>query len=311
MNRTAFHAAFASTLLAASVVGAQPAAEAVPAAGIPQQGPEPGPGPQPEPSPGPQPGPQPPPAPAPDAATATVPATDTAPDTAAVAVPAPAPAPAPVPAPPPPPPAPAAPAPPPPPPSRSLETGVTLGAGIALGVLNLPNLGAAPTVWGQLTTEGGWAFELSLDWWLDNHAVLGIAERDLVVHPIYIVPYPPGGSRVVFQAVEAAFAVCPHRIVLSPGELALCAGVRGGVLRADAEGLLDAEQATRALFAFAAHARWHYRLGGPIGLSYSAGLFVPVLRDHFIYVDSAGAEREKFRPAPVGGRLDLALTYSF
>lgn len=191
------------------------------------------------------------------------------------------------------------------------ETGFTLGAGIAVGILNLPKLGAAPSLWGRLALADGWAFELGVDWWLANEAELDIGERDLVLHPIYIIPFPPGGSRLRFEGFEVAAAVCPHRIRLVPGELALCAGVRGGMLRVEAEGFTDTEEHTRALFALTAFARWHYRLAGPVGVSYSAALFVPFLRDRYGYVDSVGIERTEFEPAPVGGRLDLALTYTF
>jgi hypothetical protein len=40
-------------------------------------------------------------------------------------------------------------------------------------------------------------------------------------------------------------------------------------------------------------------------------LFVPMIRERFGYTDSRGGYREQFRIAPVGGRLDAALTYTF
>ena len=74
---------------------------------------------------------------------------------------------------------------------------------------------------------------------------------------------------------------------------------------------MNQDSSTRALFDIDAYARWHFRLGNGLGISYSAGLFVPFLRDRYGYHDRFGAFHEQFRIAPLGGRLDLALTYGF
>lgn len=182
-----------------------------------------------------------------------------------------------------------------------------LGAGVAVGFLNLPRVGIAPSFWARLAPAETWALEMSLDAWLDNDAPLSNYERDLGVHPMYVISPNDSGS-IRFRAFEGGVALCPYRTSLDPGELSFCAGVRGGVIEADGIGFAQATAATRGLFSVEGHARWRYHLVGPLGLSYSAGLFVPLLRDQFSYVDAFGRQRDKFRQAPLGGRLDLALT---
>lgn len=196
---------------------------------------------------------------------------------------------------------------PPPPP---VFGAFAVGAGVAVGLLNLPSVGVAPSLWARLAPADTWALEMSLDAWLDNDADLSTYERDLGVHPMLVVS-PTGKGSVRFNAFEGGLAVCPYRSLLDPGELSFCAGVRGGMIEAHGIGFAQASDATRALFSIEAHARWRYHLAGPLGLSYSAGLFVPVLRDRFTYVDAFGRERDKFRLAPLAGRLDLALTLDF
>jgi hypothetical protein len=126
-----------------------------------------------------------------------------------------------------------------------------------------------------------------------------------------LAPFPPGGSRSTFSALEAKAALCPLEHELRSGSIIACAGVQGGVLFVQSEGFVDDQDQTRPLFGFEAYARWHFKLWDPIGVTYSAGVFVPVIRDRFGFRDGFDRFRELFRIAPVGGRLDIALTYSF
>jgi len=180
---------------------------------------------------------------------------------------------------------------PPPPPEPTLR----IGAGVKVLAL----------------IDAGLPVDLGLTYFFDNTTELRLGERDLGLVPLAVTPYPPGGSRTSFSVVQANADVCPFVHDLAPGALAGCAGVYGGLLTAKPEGFIDEANATRAAFGLEVYARWRYTLGGPIGLTYSAGLFVPLLRPSFGYVDGNGVFREQFRVAPLGGRLDVALTYGF
>jgi hypothetical protein len=178
-------------------------------------------------------------------------------------------------------------------------------------VLNLPNFGAGATLLGQVRTDDFWPIDLAAVYWFENRAELLPSELDLQLHPLVQVTFPPGGSHGAFSAVEAKAALCPLEHQLRSGALIACAGVQGGVLFARPDGFLAEETQTRPLFGFEIYARWHFKIGGPIGISYSAGAFVPLIRERFGYRDGFGRLRELFRIAPAGGRLDVALTYSF
>lgn len=186
-----------------------------------------------------------------------------------------------------------------------------VGAGVAFGVLNLPNFGAGVTLLGQVRTDDFWPIDLGAVYWFDNQAELRSSELDLQLHPLVTVPFPAGGSRSTFSAIEAKAAVCPLEHGLRAGTLIACAGLQGGVLFARSEGFSGDEDQTRPLLGFELYARWHFRVAGPIGLSYSAGAFVPLFRERFGYRDGFGRFHEQFRIAPIGGRLDIAMTYSF
>lgn len=184
-----------------------------------------------------------------------------------------------------------------------------VGLGASIGVLNLPSLGAGVT----LVTQFGTALpmDLSITHFFQNTTELTTSERDLGLVPFAVVPWPRGGSRTTFSLTQLNFGVCPARHDLDPGVLLGCAGVYGGVLTAEAEGFVDPADVVRVALGLEAYARWRYRLGGPIGLTYSAGLFVPLLRPAFGYADGYGNFQEQFRGSPLGGRLDVALTYAF
>jgi hypothetical protein len=186
-----------------------------------------------------------------------------------------------------------------------------LGVGVAFGVLNLPKLGAGATVLAQIRPRRFWPIDLSAAYWFDNEAELLTSETDLGLHPLVLAPFPSGGSRSTFRAIEAKAALCPLEHNLRSGSILACAGIQGGLLFVSSEGFVADEDENRPRFGFEAYARWHFQLWDPIGISYSAGVFVPVLRDKFGYVDNFGVFRELFQVSPIGGRLDIALTYSF
>jgi hypothetical protein len=193
--------------------------------------------------------------------------------------------------------------------NETLPEPFRIGVGASIGVLNLPSLGAGVT----LITQFGTALpiDLSVSYFFENSAELTTPERDLGILPLAVVPWPPGGSRTHFSLTQVNFGVCPAQHNLDPGVLLGCAGVYGGLLSAESEGFVEPVDVFRVALGLEAYARWRYRLGGPIGLTYSAWLFVPLLRPGFGYVDGSGVFRELFRGSPLGGRLDVALTYAF
>lgn len=190
-----------------------------------------------------------------------------------------------------------------------------LGVGLSLGVLNLPKLGAGATVIGELRAKGAWPIDFGLTYFFDNDASLDRDEIDLRAHPLIGLPYPAGGSRLRFNSVQVSAAACPYERNLKPGVLLLCLGAQGGVLHVRGEGFAAATTAvassTHPELALVAYARWHFRISDTLGVSYSAGLFVPFMRDRFGYLDRYGAFTQKFREGVLGGRLDLVLTYGF
>jgi hypothetical protein len=185
-----------------------------------------------------------------------------------------------------------------------------VGAGLALGVLNLPNFAAGVTLLGQLRAGDFWPIDLGATYWFDNEAELSPGELDLQLHPLVGLAFPEDGSRSTFSALEAKAALCPLEHRLRSGTLIACAGMQGGVLFARSEGFVAEDDQTRPLLGFELYARWHFRVAGPVGLTYSAGAFVPLFRERFGYRDGFGRFREQFRIAPIGGRLDVAMTYS-
>jgi hypothetical protein len=191
------------------------------------------------------------------------------------------------------------------------ESGSWIGAGFTAGLLNLPKLGIGVEVIGELRVPNMWPIELSATYWFENDAVLNATELDLAANPFIYAPYPPGGSRLEVTEMQASAALCPFEYNLETGSFMACGGVSAGALRASGEGFVNQKAVTRPLFDFDAYARWHFRLGAGIGITYSAGLFIPLFRDHFGYMDRAGDFHQSFRIAPIGGRLDLALTYGF
>lgn len=195
--------------------------------------------------------------------------------------------------------------------SEREERSLVLGAGLGFGVLNLPKLGVAASLLAHLRPSGFVPIELQAMYWFDNEDELTLGERDLRIHPLVGLAFPPGGTRTAFRAAELRAALCPFAHELRSGLLMACGGVSGGVLLARSEGLLDSADQTRPLFAFEAYARWHFNLVERMGLIYSVGFFVPVFRERFGYVNSLGRFEEQFRITPVAGRFDVGLSYAF
>jgi hypothetical protein len=65
---------------------------------------------------------------------------------------------------------------------------------------------------------------------------------------------------------------------------------------------------TRPIVGADLYARFRFALSGPLSLTYSAGLFVPFIRDRFGFIDPYRRFQEHFRASVVCARLDLLLT---
>lgn len=194
-------------------------------------------------------------------------------------------------------------------PMRAPDPRVMIGAGAALGVLNLPSIALGPELLAEI--DVGWPIDLSVAYFPSNTAQISDHELNLPLHPNFFVPFPEDGSRIRVSMVRASAGTCPLRYRLQSGSLLACGGLFGGVLLAKAAGFVDQSDETRLLLGADAYARWYFRISEPIGITYSAGLFVPFMRERFGYANRQGEFRELFREPPVGGRLDVALTWSF
>jgi hypothetical protein len=175
----------------------------------------------------------------------------------------------------------------------------------------MPKLGIGVEAVGEIRTPVMWPIEVGAVYWFDNDDELTGVQTDLVAHPLLAVPYPPGGSAVTIQETMLSAALCPYEFHMATGSFLACGGASGGILRASGAGFVDEKTVVRPLFELDAYARWHFRLGGGVGITYSAGLFVPFLRDHFGYHNRFGDYHDQFRMAALGGKLDLAITYGF
>lgn len=182
-----------------------------------------------------------------------------------------------------------------------------VGAGIALGVLNLPNIALGPALFAEI--DAGWPVDISVAYLPPNTAEVPSRKLDLELHPAFAVPFPSGGSRAELSLLQLSAGVCPLRHELSNGRLLGCGGLYGGVLQGTSEGLIRSDDATRFLAGAELYARWHFRLGGPIGLTYSAGVFTPFLREPFGFRDRDGEFQRLFREPVLGGRLDLFFVF--
>ncbi len=186
-----------------------------------------------------------------------------------------------------------------------------IGAGFGFGILNLPKMAFGVTALGQVRIGEFWPIDFGVAYFFDNDQELSDREIDLRINPLVIVPFPGEGSLTTFSSAELKVALCPFEQRMRTGSLFACAGVQGGLLFASPSGFIDEGDEMRGLFNVDLYARLRFRLADRIAVTYSAGVFIPVVRDRFGYVDGEGDFREQFRLPVVGGRLDAALVFGF
>jgi hypothetical protein len=189
------------------------------------------------------------------------------------------------------------------------EGPIWVGAGAAFGVLNLPSLGVGAQLLGHVEPDFLWPLEFGAIFWAENSVSLTDEERDLVLSELFIVPFPTGGTRTHFNAMQVVGALCPLGTELAPGEVRICGGFHAGLISVSSEGLQKPSDTNSPLLGVDLYARFRFPLFGPFGISYSAGLFVPLLHDSFGYTDSLGRFQEQFGTSPVGGRVDAMITF--
>src|SRR6185295_19380710 len=134
--------------------------------------------------------------------------------------------------------------------------GSWIGAGLAVGLLNMPKLGSGLEALGELRTPVMWPIEVGAVYWLDNDDELTSVQTDLIAHPLLAVPYPPGGSAVRIQETMLSAALCPYEFEMATGSFLACGGASGGILRAGGEGFVNEKTVVRPLFELDAYARW-------------------------------------------------------
>ena len=192
------------------------------------------------------------------------------------------------------------------------QGGSWIGAGLAIGLLNMPKLGIGLEAVGEIRTPVMWPIEVGAVYWLDNDDELTSVQTDLIAHPLLAVPYPPGGSARSIQETMLSAALCPYEFQMATGSFLACGGASGGILRASGEGFVDEKTVVRPLFELDAYARWHFRLGGGVGISVQRGpvravlprsLRLPQSLRRAITISSAWLRS--------AAQLDLALTYGF
>ncbi len=197
-------------------------------------------------------------------------------------------------------------------PETAQEPAVSVGGGMSLGIFNLPNLGVGLSAYAQVSPPGFFPFEVRASYFFDNGASLNRVEQDLNIHPGVFYPFPEGASRIRFQLMQIAAAVCPLGHQLPSGRLRVCGGAYAGLLSATANNFVRFEgDESRATFGLETYLRWRFVVAEPVALAYSAGIFVPFIRDSFGYRDRLGNYQELFRQSVIGGRLDLFMTAAF
>jgi hypothetical protein len=190
--------------------------------------------------------------------------------------------PAPVPAPAPPLP----PLPPPRPPTPSTTFGARLGPTFSLGLL--PTLGLGAELRGHLRPPGWPTLEIGAAVWAPREVSNGL-------------------FGATFSLAHAFLAACPLQVARWGFDLAPCAGVQLGALRAGGFGFDLSRQQEQIVFDATLGADLRRRLVGPLFAAAYVEMIVPVVRDRFFYLTAGGVKNEVFRLSPVAGSANLSL----
>ena len=186
-----------------------------------------------------------------------------------------------------------------------------LGAGGTLGVLNLPAAAPGLTLMTQFFPCGFWPIELRAAYFFTVESELSSGELELPLESFMALRFPPEGSGVRGSAAQLDAALCPIQHPVGGGLLLACGGAYVGAAFIEGYGFAPNRSESRLQLGFEAHARFNFAISGGLGFTYSAGVVAPLLRQQFGYHDHDGEFVKTFQVAPVGGRLDLLLTYGF
>ena len=118
----------------------------------------------------------------------------------------------------------------------------------------------------------------------------------------------PEARHAVFRrAAEAFLAACPLHVARWGFDLAPCAGVQIGALRAGGFGFDLSRQQEQLVLDATLGADLRRRLVGPLFAAAYVEMIVPLVRDRFFYLTAGGVKNEVFRMSPVAGSANLAL----
>jgi hypothetical protein len=180
-----------------------------------------------------------------------------------------------------------APVPPPlPPPRPSTIFGARLGPALSLGLL--PTLGLGAELRGHLRPPGWPTLEIGAAVWAPREVSNGL-------------------FGATFSLAHAFLAACPLQVARWGFDLAPCAGVQLGALRAGGFGFDLSRQQEQIVFDATLGADLRRRLVGPLFAAAYVEMIVPVVRDRFFYLTAGGVKNEVFRLSPVAGSANLSL----
>jgi hypothetical protein len=192
-------------------------------------------------------------------------------------------------------PAPPSPPPQPPPPApeaeprRSFRLDASIGA--ALLVELLPGVSIGPRLTASAEPPRFWPIQIEA-------RIAALGETTLE---------GSGGAGAEFLAWMIGLDLCPRVARAGPITVRVCAGARGGQIRASGFGLRRNESATRALAVALARVEGWLRVAEPVALLLGVGAAVPFQRDRFTVRLPDGSSTLLHRPAPVSFTADLGL----